>query len=64
MKIDVEIRRVVDEAYDSAKPILTEHRDELDKISLLLIEKETIDREQFEALVAGEDPGRGLPGRR
>ena len=55
-KIDAEIRRVVDEAYDMASKLLTEHRDELDKISLLLIDKETIDREEFEALLAGEDP--------
>ncbi len=55
-KIDAEIRRVVDEAYETARAILTAHREELDKISLLLIEKETIDREQFEALAAGQDP--------
>ena len=35
---------------------LNEHREELDKISLLLMEQETIDREEFEALVAGDDP--------
>ncbi len=55
-KIDVEIRRVVDEAYHTARRILTDHRDELDQISLLLIEKETIDRDQFEAILRGEDP--------
>jgi cell division protease FtsH len=55
-KIDGEIRRVIGEAYDMAGKILNEHRDELDKISLLLIDKETIDREEFEALVAGQDP--------
>jgi cell division protease FtsH len=55
-KIDAEIRRVVDEAYDVARAILTEHREELDKISLLLMEQETIDRDEFEALLAGEDP--------
>lgn len=55
-KIDAEIRRVIDEAYRRAYDILTQHRDELDKISLLLIEKETIDRHEFEALLAGEDP--------
>jgi cell division protease FtsH len=55
-KIDAEIRRVVDEAYDMASKLLTEHRDQLDKISLLLIDKETIDRTEFEALLAGEDP--------
>ena len=55
-KIDAEIRRVVDEAYDMASQLLTEHRAELDMISLLLIDKETIDREEFDALVAGDDP--------
>ncbi len=55
-KIDSEIRRVVDEAYEVARGILTEHREELDKISQLLMEQETIDRDEFEALIAGEDP--------
>ncbi len=55
-KIDAEIRRVVDEAYERARQVLLEHRDELDKISLLLIEKETIDRDEFEAILAGQDP--------
>jgi cell division protease FtsH len=55
-KIDAEIRRVVDEAYESARAILSAHREELDKLSLLLIDKETIDKEQFEALIRGEDP--------
>jgi cell division protease FtsH len=55
-KIDVEIRRVVDQAYAIASKLLTEHREELDKMSLLLMEKETIDREEFEALLAGNDP--------
>jgi cell division protease FtsH len=55
-RIDAEIRRVVDEAYERARQILTEHREELDMISLLLIEKESIDRDEFEALLGGEDP--------
>ena len=55
-KIDAEIRRVVDEAYDTASRILTEHREELDRVSLLLMEQETIDRDEFEAILAGKDP--------
>jgi len=55
-KIDAEIRRVIDESYETARRILEEHRDELDMISALLMEKETIDREEFEALLAGVDP--------
>jgi len=55
-KIDAEIRRVVDEAYQMASDVLNEHREELDKVSLLLMEHESIDKVEFEAVVAGEDP--------
>jgi cell division protease FtsH len=55
-KIDAEIRRVVDEAYQKASDILTVHREQLDQLSALLVEKETIDREEFEALLDGRDP--------
>ena len=53
-KIDAEIRRVVDEAYQMASDVLNEHREELDKVSLLLMEHESIDKVEFEAVVAGE----------
>jgi ATP-dependent Zn protease len=56
LRIDTEIRRVVDEAYHMAKDLLNEHREELDKMALLLMEQETIDKEEFEAILAGEDP--------
>jgi cell division protease FtsH len=55
-KIDSEIRRVVDEAQNMARAVLNEHREDLDKMSLLLMEHESIDREEFEALLAGQDP--------
>jgi cell division protease FtsH len=53
-EIDDEIRRVIEEAHDRARKVLTEHLDELHKISELLIERETIDKDQFERLLAGE----------
>jgi cell division protease FtsH len=55
-EIDDEIRRVIEEAHDRARRVLTEHMDELHKISELLIERETIDKDQFERLLAGEAP--------
>jgi cell division protease FtsH len=55
-EIDDEIRRVIEEAHDRARRVLNEHMDELHKISELLIERETIDKDQFERLLAGEDP--------
>lgn len=48
--IDEEIRRIVDECYADAKKIIVEHMDVLHKCAELLIEKERIDREEFESL--------------
>ena len=54
--IDAEIRRVIDEAYNAASRVLHEHRTELDMLSQLLMERETIDKDEFEALLNGGDP--------
>jgi cell division protease FtsH len=52
-EIDDEIKRVIEEAHDLAVTVLKEHMDELHKISAILIERETIDKDQFERLLAG-----------
>jgi cell division protease FtsH len=53
-EIDDEIRRVVEEAHQTAKDTLTEYRESLERISKILLERETIDAEQFEQLLAGK----------
>jgi cell division protease FtsH len=53
-EIDEEIRRVIEEAHDRATRVLQEHMEELHRISAILIERETIDKDQFERLTAGE----------
>jgi cell division protease FtsH len=53
-EIDDEIRRVIEEAYDVATTVLREHMEDLNKMSAILIERETIDKDQFERLLAGE----------
>ncbi|HPU63197.1 MAG TPA: ATP-dependent zinc metalloprotease FtsH [Mobilitalea sp.] len=50
MKIDEEVRKIIDDCYAEAKRILNENRDVLDACAELLIEKERISREEFEAL--------------
>jgi cell division protease FtsH len=60
-EIDDEIRRVIEESHELALSVLREHMDELHKISTILIERETIDRDQFERLLAGEDEGTVFP---
>ncbi len=49
--IDVEVKKLVDEAYTVAKSLLTENRDKLDLIAHRLIEKETIDIDETRALL-------------
>lgn len=49
-RIDAEIKRIVDECYDKAKEIIVEYRGVLDAAAELLMQKEKITREEFEAL--------------
>jgi cell division protease FtsH len=60
-EIDDEIRRVIEESHELALAVLREHIDELHKISAILIERETIDRDQYEGLLAGEDESSVFP---
>ncbi len=53
-EIDDEIRRIVESAHQRAKDLLTEHRDTLDSVSEVLVRRETIEKGEFEALVAGQ----------
>ncbi|MCD6014198.1 MAG: ATP-dependent metallopeptidase FtsH/Yme1/Tma family protein [Solirubrobacterales bacterium] len=52
-EIDDEIRRIVEEAHQTAKDILVERREQLERISKILLERETIDAEQFAKLLEG-----------
>lgn len=52
--IDAEIRRIIGEAYDLAKKILTENDDKLENVAKGLLLVETIDGGQFEKLYTGE----------
>lgn len=49
-QIDAEIKRLIDEAHEKATAMIKEHIDVLHKCAALLIEKEKIGREEFEAL--------------
>ena len=50
-EIDSEIRRIIDESYQKAKEIISEHRDALDRISSALEEKETLTADDLNDLV-------------
>jgi cell division protease FtsH len=52
-EIDDEIRRIVEDAHQTARGILSEYREELDRVSKILLERETIDADQFVKLLDG-----------
>ena len=53
-RIDAEVQSKMNGAFERAKAILSENRDKLDGLSDLLMERETIDRREFEAFMKGE----------
>ncbi|MBR5931813.1 MAG: ATP-dependent zinc metalloprotease FtsH [Lachnospiraceae bacterium] len=50
--IDQEVKRIIDECYAQAKDLILSHQDVLENCAQLLLQKEKIDREEFEALFA------------
>ncbi len=65
-EIDAEVRRIISEAYDSAREVLTKHRDKLTALARMLIEVETVGAAEFEALMSdgrppAETPSPGSP---
>jgi cell division protease FtsH len=61
-KIDAEVREIIDRAHDRAREALTSQRVVLDRLAALLVEKETIESDEFEALFEGVLPPRGPSG--
>ena len=52
--IDEEVKRIIDKAYSEAKEILMAHRDKLDKVAEVLVEKEKITGEEFDSIFESE----------
>ena len=48
--IDEEVKKLIDEAYETARRLIAENRKILDRSTLLLLEKEKLSRDEFEAL--------------
>ena len=54
-EIDDEVRRIISTEYDRAKLVIDEHRKELDAIAEALLERETLGREEIEAIMSGTE---------
>jgi len=55
-EIDVEVKHIIDECYAKAKDIIMQHEDVLHSCAKLLLEKEKINRQEFEALFDKQNP--------
>jgi cell division protease FtsH len=55
IKIDQEVRKLVNTGYNTAKQILTDNRDTLEKIARALIEREVLDANEIKLLVEGQE---------
>jgi cell division protease FtsH len=53
--IDEEVRRIVESAHKRAKDLLISHRDQLDSLVAVLLERETLDRDEFLAVLEGRE---------
>src|SRR5438132_4335867 len=60
-EIDDEVRRIIEDGHELALKVLREHMDDLHRISQILIERETIDKDQFILLLAGESEDSVFP---
>lgn len=56
-KIDLEVRRIIDETYAMATDLLAENRDKLELMAQALIKYETIDSGQIDTIMEGKEPG-------
>ncbi len=52
-KIDLEVQRFINTGYKKAVEVLKKHRKELDKVAAALVKKETLESDEFQALMGG-----------
>jgi cell division protease FtsH len=60
--IDQEVRGIIDREYEQARRILLENRETLDRVTRALIEKETLEAEEFVAIIEGHERPLTTPG--
>ncbi len=53
-KVDTEVKKIIDAAFSQAKVILLKHTAQLDKVAKALLEKETLDSDEFEKIVGSK----------
>jgi cell division protease FtsH len=60
-EIDKEVRRIIDECYSGARQVLTEHKEVLERVAKALLERESLESDELDALIAGQPLPPDLP---
>ncbi|MHB8792680.1 MAG: ATP-dependent zinc metalloprotease FtsH [Thermoleophilia bacterium] len=55
-EIDEEMKKIIEDAHQRARNLLLEHKEQLDLITNILVERETLEKEEFESLLEGVSP--------
>jgi cell division protease FtsH len=55
-KVDLEIRRIIDEQYGLARKLIEDNRDKVEAMAKALLEVETLDSDQVEDIMQGRPP--------
>jgi cell division protease FtsH len=55
-RVDAEVERLLEEAHQQARTVLTEHRAALDRLAQALLQEEVLEREQVLSLIAAAQP--------
>jgi len=54
-QVDKEVKRIIDSCYNQAKKLITKHKDKLNAVAQKLLEKETLERKEFEKIIKSKN---------
>ena len=60
-EIDKEVRRIIDECYNGARQVLTEHKETLERIAKALLERESLQGDELDVLIASQPLPPAIP---
>src|SRR5713226_88087 len=61
-RVDADVERLLTQAHQQARTVISEHRDALERLAQALMQEESLERKQVLAIVAGEQPAQGSAG--
>ena len=62
-RVDAEVERLLEQAHQQARTVLSEHRAELERLAQALLQEEVLERDQILAIIGGATPAQKTPQR-